>query len=176
MRTALFGGSFDPPHLGHVLAALYARLIGGAEAVWVLPSAEHPYGKPLTPFADRLMLCQLAFADLSFAEVRDDERGNPGGYTIGLVERLRATHPERTWLLIGGTDTAHDLPNWRRGAELTRLVEVLAVPRRGYDDDPAALPAISSSLVRERLRAGDPCRDLLPAAVADRIAANGWYR
>lgn len=176
MRTALFGGSFDPPHLGHVMAALHARLVGGVEAVWVLPSAVHPYGKPLTPFPQRLALCRLAFADLPFAAVRDDELANPRGYTIDLVERLAATHPGRSWVLLGGTDTARDLRNWHRGGELAVLVAVHAVPRRGYDEHPAALPAISSSLVRARLAAGDACRDLLPAAVAERIAAAGWYR
>lgn len=171
---ALFGGSFDPPHLGHVLAAAWARLCGGADRVWVLPAANHPYAKALSPWTQRWELCRLAFADLPFAEVRDDELRS-SGYTIDLVEQLTRAHPGHRWLLVGGTDTARDLPNWKRGAELARLVEVLRVPRGGLDDHPGALPAISSTLVRERLRAGGDVAGLLPRAVADEIARQGWY-
>jgi nicotinate-nucleotide adenylyltransferase len=109
--------------------------------------------------------------------VRDDELRNISGFTIDLIEGLARAHTGHRWLLVGGTDTAADMPKWKRGAELMNLVEVIAVPRRGYDDaNPAALPAISSTLVRTRLAAGDPCRDLLPAAVAAAVAAGGWYR
>ncbi len=177
MRIALFGGSFDPPHLGHVLAACFARSRGGVDQVWVLPAVRHPYGKQLSPLDRRLALCRAAFEPLGpWCQVRDDERANPSGYTIDLVEDLARRHPGPQWLLVGGTDTARDLSRWHRGAELGRLIEVLAVPRRGFDDHPAALPAISSSLVRERLAAGDAAGDLLPVAVADLIARHGWYR
>jgi nicotinate-nucleotide adenylyltransferase len=172
---ALFGGSFDPPHLGHVLAAGWARWCGGADQVWVLPAANHPYGKPLAPWEQRWRLCQLAFADLPFVVLRDDERRSTG-FTIDLVERLTTEHPGHRWLLVGGTDTVRDLPQWRRGADLAKLIEVLCVPRGGHDSHPGALPAISSSLVRERLRTGGETGGLLPRAVGDEIAAQGWYR
>ncbi|MBN8525571.1 MAG: nicotinate-nicotinamide nucleotide adenylyltransferase [Planctomycetes bacterium] len=172
---ALFGGSFDPPHLGHVYAALHARVVGLADAVWVLPAARHPYAKDLRPWEQRWELCRLAFSDLPFVELRDDER-HLSGYTVDLVEALARAHPGHAWLLVGGTDTAVDLPNWKRGAELARLVRVHAVPRGGLDSHPGALPAISSSLVRRLLAAGDDVGGLLPSRVAQRIAAEGWYR
>ena len=178
MRIALFGGSFDPPHLGHVLAACYARVVAGVDAVWILPVVRHPYAKQLTPLAQRLELCRLAFGPLgSWSEVRSDEERNASGYTFDLIQLLSAEHPGHRWCLMGGSDTARDLPNWHRGAELAGLVEVIAVPRRaqGGDDHPAALPAISSSAVRQRLLAGAPADDLLPPAVAARIIACGWY-
>jgi nicotinate-nucleotide adenylyltransferase len=178
MRIALFGGSFDPPHLGHVLAACYARVVAGVDAVWILPVVRHPYGKRLAPLAQRLELCHLAFGPLgSWAEVRREEERNPTGYTFDLIQLLRAEHPDHRWCLIGGSDTARDLPNWHRGRELAGMVEVIAVPRRaqGGDDHPAALPAISSSAVRQRLTTGARADDLLPPAVAVRIAACGWY-
>lgn len=175
MRIALFGGSFDPPHLGHVLAACYARVAGQADEVWVLPVAKHAYGKAISPWAQRWRLCQAAFAALPFVRLCDDELRNPAGYTIDLLAALAARNPGHRWLLVGGTDTARDLPNWHRGAELAELIEVIPVPRRGYDEHPAALPAISSSLVRERLAAGDDAAALLPPAVAALIASEGWY-
>ncbi len=179
MRIALFGGSFDPPHLGHVLAACWARSAAAVDAVWVLPVATHPYAKALSPFDRRLELCHLAFAPLGpWIAVRDDERRNPSGYSFDLVERLTVDHPGHDWLLLGGSDTARDLPNWYRGAELARRITVLAVPRRGQGGDghPAALPAISSSRVRAALMAGHPVDDLLPAAVRERLSGTDWYR
>lgn len=176
-RIALFGGSFDPPHLGHVLCALWARSIADADAVWVLPVAEHPYGKPVSAFPQRLELCRLAFADLPFVQVRDDELRNAGGRTITLLDLLEAEHPSVRFALVGGTDTERDLPNWYHGSDLVRRVDVIAIPRRGYDDEhPAALPAISSSLVREYLATGKDTAGLLPARVASRITAEQWYR
>ena len=177
MRIALFGGSFDPPHLGHVLAATYAHVVGEVDEVWVLPTANHPWGKPLSPWAQRWALCQAAFGLLPFVRLRDDEQGNARGYTIDLVETLRARDPAARWALVGGSDMRADLPRWHRGEELARLVEVIVVPRRGFDDaHPAALPAISSTAIRELAAQGAAIDQWVPPAVARLIAASGWYR
>jgi nicotinate-nucleotide adenylyltransferase len=176
MKIAIFGGAFDPPHLGHVLCACYAQQVVALDALWVLPSAHHPYGKSMAPFDERLAMCRLAFAGLAGVTVREDERDNPSGRTFDLLEALDQTHPGTEWYLIGGSDTGRDLPQWYRGEELARRLRVIPVPRRGYDDShPAALPAISSTAVREILaRGGDPA-SLLPAAVAAYLATRGLY-
>ena len=179
MTIALFGGSFDPPHLGHVLAAVSARCLAGVDAVWVLPVAKHPYAKALSPWEQRWELCKAAFTPLgAWVQVRDDELRNTSGFTFDLVTRLRAENPGNRWALIGGSDTAADLPNWHRGNELAKLVEVIAIPRRGQggDQSPAALPAISSSRIRTTLASGEAVGDQLPEAVAALIAQHGWYR
>lgn len=176
MRIALFGGSFDPPHLGHVFAAVHARLCGNVDAVWVLPVANHPYGKALSPWAQRLQLTQAAFADLPFVSVRSDELDNPQGHSITLIERLSGQYPDYNWLLVGGTDTADDLPNWHRGAELAKLIRVHPVPRRGWDDDHlGALPALSSSMIRQRLDHKLSINGLVPSAVEQLIHQHQWY-
>lgn len=175
-RVALFGGSFDPPHLGHVLASCYARVVAQVDEVWILPVAKHAYGKPLSPWEQRWRLCEAAFTSLPFIRLCDDERRNAGGYTIDLIEHLRRQHPQHQWLLVGGTDTARDLPNWHRGAELITMIGIIPVPRRGYDDHPAALPQISSSLVRERAGRQEDIADLVPPSVAELISREGWYR
>ncbi len=176
MRIALFGGSFDPPHLGHILAATYAWSVAGVDEVWVLPVAQHAYGKALSPWERRWAMCEAAFAGLGFVRLREDERRNPGGYFFNLVTALMRDHPGHRWSLVGGTDTARDLPHWHRGGELAGLVEIIAVPRRGFDADERALPAISSSQVRERMARGQPIDGWVPDAVARLIAGNGWYR
>lgn len=177
MRIAIFGGSFDPPHMGHILCAVYAQKTAALDEVWVLPSAEHPYGKQMLEFASRLRMCELAFADLERVRVCDDELHNNGGRTVTLIEQLQQQHTGNEWYLIGGTDTAADMPNWYRGDDLQKLVQVIAVPRQGYDDDhPAALPAISSSMIRERIKDGASITELVPQAVAAHIADKQCYR
>lgn len=175
LRIALFGGSFDPPHLGHVLAACFARVVAQVDEVWVLPVAKHAYGKAISPWEQRWRLCEAAFAQLPFVRLCADERDNASGYTLDLIEQLRTKHPLNRWLLVGGTDTARDLLNWHRGPELITMIEVIPVPRRGYDDHPAALPQISSSLIRERLARKDDIRPLVPPRVAELIAEKKWY-
>lgn len=174
-RIALFGGSFDPPHLGHVLCATWAYAASGVDRVWVLPAARHPYAKVLSPWDQRWSMCQAAFKGLGFVDLRDDELRNVSGYTIDLVEALTIRHPSTRWSLIGGTDTARDLSNWHRGAELAKLVEVIAVPRRGFDQATAALPDISSREIRRRSQAGEPIDDLVPALVNDVIRSQRLY-
>lgn len=176
-RIALFGGSFDPPHLGHVLAAAYAFSVGDVDEVWVMPVAKHAYGKPLSPWKQRWELCQAAFGKLGFVKLHDDELKNPDGYTHTLIESLHDQHPNAAWFLIGGTDTSADMVNWYRGRELLDLVEIIAVPRRGFDKTHAsAIPDISSSAIRDRLQRDQPVDDLLPAAVLQLIQKNNWYR
>lgn len=171
---ALFGGSFDPPHYGHVLAAAWARWRAGADAVWVLPVWRHPWGKPLSPWERRWRLLALAFAAMPFVALRDDELRS-SGYTIDLVQRLARTHPGVRWLWVGGGDTVRDLPRWQRGDELARLVTVVAVPRAGCDLHPQALPAVSSRELRARLRRGESVAGWLPEPVLAAIRAEGWY-
>ena len=78
---------------------------------------------------------------------------------------LENEHPHHAFHLVGGTDTRDDIVNWFRGEELQQRLPVLVVPRGGYDDDPHALPAISSSLVRQRIADQGPLDDLVPLSV-----------
>ena len=175
-RIALFGGSFDPPHLGHVFAAIHARIVGLVDEVWVLPVANHPYGKQLSPWQQRLNLLNAAFADFPFVRIREDEQANPQGHTFSLVESLQQDYPQHQWILVGGTDTYDDLVNWYRGAELQRIVQVHAVPRRGFDNtSTAALPQVASSDIRQRLAQQKSVENMLPARVIELISSNSWY-
>jgi nicotinate-nucleotide adenylyltransferase len=176
MRIALFGGSFDPPHMGHVFAACYAKLMAQVDEVWVIPVARHAYSKSLSPWDVRWQLCQAAFGHFPFIVMRDDELRNVSGYTFDLLTQLRQQYPQHYWSLVGGSDTAIDLPNWHRGSELATMINVIPVPRRGFDEQICALPAISSSLVRERLANKKLITDIVPLSVAELIAQHGWYQ
>lgn len=177
MRIAIFGGSFNPPHLGHVLCAVYAQKMGNVDEVWIMPSADHPYGKELLAWDDRWQLCEAAFAGLDFVKLRQDELQNDGGRTFNLVLHLKKTYPEHEWFLIGGTDVADDMSNWYRGAELQEMVELLAVPRQGFDHGSAtALPAISSTDIRDRLARGMTIDEVVPLCVERLIAERRYYQ
>jgi len=172
---ALFGGSFDPPHLGHVLCCAWVRARHGVDAIWVLPVARHPFAKPVPPWERRWHLCEAAFGDLPFVELRDEQRRLESPYTSDLVEELGRTHPDLRFRLIVGSDIVDELPRWHRGEELARLAEPLVVPRGGFDHDPLALPAISSTAIRERCARREDVRNLVPRKVLHLIAENGWY-
>ncbi len=175
MHVALFGGSFNPPHIGHIFAALYALKTAQPDEIWVLPSFSHPLHKQLIDAEHRLAMCRLAFAGIEHIHVRDDERTNSTGYTWDLIHNLKSQYPHHRFSLIGGTDTQESLTTWYRGEELATLISVIAVPRGGYDASPAALPSISSSLIRERIATQQDITELVDAQVHAYICEQKVY-
>jgi nicotinate-nucleotide adenylyltransferase len=175
-RIGVFGGSFDPPHLGHVLAACWAMTTVALDEIWVEPVRSHPYAKDLSPWERRLTLCRLAFADLPSVTVREDERDNPGGYTVDLLRLLAGRRPDTTWIIIGGSDTVTDLANWKDGDALATMADLLVIPRRGQGGEEPALPDISSTAVRSLLARGMDASKFLPRKVMDEITRHGWYQ
>jgi nicotinate-nucleotide adenylyltransferase len=131
--TGLLGGSFDPPHIAHVLVAAWALACGEVESVWIIPTGGHPFGKALAPFEDRLEMCRRAFACFGArTEVLDVEREARVHYSIDTLRGLIARHPGRRWRWIMGSDTLEDAARWREFEELTRLASPLMVPRQGH--------------------------------------------
>ena len=96
MRVALFGGSFNPPHVAHQMAALYVLETAPVDALWFVPAHEHAFGKPLVAFDDRLAMCELAAAALGpRVRVSEVERALGGrSLTLRTVRRLSEMHPE----------------------------------------------------------------------------------
>lgn len=178
---AVFGGSFDPPHLGHVFLALYARSVGDVARVIVAPTFQHAFGKPLSDFDQRLALCELAFAPIEGIEVSAIERELGGvSRTLRLVEALAARHPDHTLRLLVGADILLEAARWHHFDEICARAPLLVAGRGGYarpTDAPAVeLPAISSSAIRAALASGRDVSGLLPARVLAHIAAHGLYR
>lgn len=134
-RLAFFGGTFDPPHAGHV-AIVRGILAGGhADGVLVAPALHPPHktGLPLTPFRHRLAMLRLALADVAGAEVSavEDVPGERPSYTIDTLGRLAACHPDAELLLLVGGDSLRQLHTWHRAAELVSQWRLLAYPRPG---------------------------------------------
>jgi nicotinate-nucleotide adenylyltransferase len=178
---AVFGGSFDPPHLGHVFLALYARSVGDVARVIVAPTFQHAFGKTLSDFDQRLALCELAFAPIDGVEVSPIERELGGvSRTLRLVETLAARHPDHTLRLLIGADILLEAPRWQHFDRIVARAPLLVAGRGGYarPSDAAAveLPEVSSSEVRSGLARGADVSGLVPARVLAHIAAHGLYR
>ena len=187
MRVALFGGSFNPPHVAHQLAALYVLETAPVDALWFVPAFEHAFGKPLVPFDDRLAMCQLAAAALGpRAEVSDVERAIGGrSLTLRTVRRLIELHPEHAFSLVIGSDLLADVGGWYGGDELARTIPFIVVqrpPRGGADRalqgpvETVVMPDVSSTAVRAALAAGRSVEALVPRAVLDYIVRKGLYQ
>jgi nicotinate-nucleotide adenylyltransferase len=179
VRTvAVFGGSFDPPHVGHVLAVSWVLATAPIDAVWVVPALEHAFGKKLRPFAHRRRMAELAFASLRGVEVSDVEaRLGGASYTVRTLEELRRRHPDLDFRLVIGSDLVEQVPRWKEGARLPSLAPLLVVGRGGHADGRAlAMPEVSSTEVRERLRAGLSVEGLVPRRVLEYAEQHGLYR
>lgn len=188
-RLGLFGGSFDPVHLGHLLVAQAAREELALDRLFFIPAAKSPFKPVQAPAApeERLRLLRLALAGKSWCELDDQEIRRGGvSYTIDTVrdylKRFREAH---IFYLIGGDHVAQ-LPKWRDAEELARLVEFVVIPRPGQTDAPLPSPfrgrnlvgfplGVSSSQIRARVKAAQSIEHLVPTAVAEAIRNNGLY-
>lgn len=176
--VAVYGGSFDPPHVAHVLVAAYVLAAHAVDRVLVLPTRSHPFDKPLAPFDHRLRMCELAFRDLRRVEVSDLERELPvPSLTLRTLQALRARMPEAALRLVIGSDVARETASWHAFDEVAALAPPLVVGRAGYplQDGAPLLPDVSSTDVRRRLRAGETTSGLLSPEVATYARAEGLY-
>ncbi len=101
--VAVFGGSFNPPHVGHVLAVAYVLSTYGVERVVVVPAHKHPFGKPLASFDDRVRMCELAMEPFPRAQVSRIEE-TLDGLTLHTLEALKKSHDDWNLRLVMGSD------------------------------------------------------------------------
>ncbi len=179
MRIALFGGSFNPPHIGHVLAASHVLATHEPDQLWVMPAFRHPFGKPLAPFEDRVRMCELAFANLIGRVVvsRIEAEVDGDGTTVTVLEHLMRRFHDVKLSLVIGADILPERPKWKDFARISELAEVIAIGRAGYPgrETGLALPEVSSTEIRARLSSGEPVAGLVPASVATYIRMRGLY-
>lgn len=183
----MFGGSFDPPHVGHVLAVAYLLATAPIDRVVVVPCHSHAFGKDLLAFEARRELAEVAFGWIPRVEVSAIERelGAPSR-TLRTLEALSAALPRARLRLVVGADVLGERERWYRWDEVVRLAEPLLLGRAGHPhaEAPAAvLPEVSSTEIRARLRCAplprteDPeLARLVPREVLRRLDALGLYR
>jgi nicotinate-nucleotide adenylyltransferase len=188
-RIGLFGGSFDPVHLGHLLVAQAAIEELDLERLYLIPAAQSPF-KPANhpaPGAERLRLLRLALAGNVNCEVDDQEIIRGGiSYTVDTLRDYARRIPQAELFYLIGADNVANLPKWRDAAGLARLAEFVAIPRPG--EPPVSFPppfrgrmlkgfpfGVSSSQIRERVKARLPIDHLVSPPVAEAIRNNRLY-
>jgi nicotinate-nucleotide adenylyltransferase len=179
-RIGLLGGSFNPPHLGHLLIATAVYAVEEIDHLWVIPTASHAFGKDLAPFADRVRMCHLAFRHLAGgAAVVDIENRLPTpSYTVTLLRVLHALRPGIKPVWIAGSDVLADLPRWKEPEEVQRLARFVVVPRRGFEGGARLgidLPELSSTDVRTMLHEGKSIEGLVDREVLAYIERRELY-
>jgi nicotinate-nucleotide adenylyltransferase len=181
VTIALFGGSFNPPHLAHEMICLYVLETEPVDRVLVVPAHQHAFEKQLADFEDRYNMCRLAmamFGDRVEVSRVEQELGGESR-TLRTLERLRRDRPRASWRLVIGTDILADTDSWHRWEDVVKLAPPIVVGRGGYRNDsdcPVVIPDFSSTEVRARVARGDDAVPLVSRAVMDYIAERGLYR
>ena len=189
MKLGLYGGSFDPVHLGHLLVAYAALEELALDRLVFIPAAQSPFkpGTQPAPAAIRTRMLRLALAGETRFDVDELELRRGGvSFTVDTVREFANRHPGAQLFWLIGADHVPTLPKWREAEALTALVEFVVIPRPGEAE--ATLPSpyrlhqlrgwplrVSSSDIRQRVATGKPVRQLVPAHVAEVIAAEKLY-
>lgn len=179
---ALYGGSFNPPHISHVLAVTYVLATQPIDEVWVVPCFQHPFAKELVPFEHRFAMSELAMGWLPRTSIsRVEEELGGESRTLRTVEHLYEAHPEHQFRLVVGADALIDRDRWLGFERLAELAPFIVLGRAGVSVEgapPPMLPEISSTFVRESLREGqiEALENLVPRAVLSYIEAHALYR
>lgn len=194
MRIGILGGTFDPPHIGHLVIADQARAQLGLDRIWFTPVGQPPHKSNTSPAEHRVAMTRLAIEENDAFEVClvDVERPPPH-YTVHLFEELRRRHPTDEFWFIVGADALIDMPRWQQPRRILELAQVAVAHRPRYrpnlEEIEAALPGIAHSLVwvdtpltdlasndlQRRARMGLPLRYVVTREVADYIHANNLY-
>lgn len=186
-RLGILGGTFDPVHVGHIVAAVTVRADRGLDRVLMVPAGDpwQKRGLVVASPEQRLAMVELACRDLVGIEASRVEVDAAGpSVTADTLERLTA--PERELSLLLGTDAAANMPTWRRLEETRALATIVVVERAGEHADPpgpgwrfehVTIPRldVSSSEIRARVRAGRPIDGLTPPEVVQFIREQGLY-
>jgi nicotinate-nucleotide adenylyltransferase len=169
-KVGIMGGTFDPIHIGHLIAATSALEAAELDEVWFIPAASPPL-KPNAPTADasqRLQMVELAIKDESRFRVVDIELQRGGtSYSIETVHSLKTLYDDHTFYYIVGSDRIYDLPQWHRAEELRQLVSFIGLNR---PSEPLQIEQISESWRSRLIVAPMPLIDISSTELRRRVA------
>jgi nicotinate-nucleotide adenylyltransferase len=185
-RLGILGGTFDPVHVGHLAAASQVHYELGLDRVLLVPANAQPLKPaPIASGSHRLAMCQAAVANDKRLGTSDIDLARGGAtYSVDTLTDLRAQHPGAEIFFITGADSLATLPRWKDYETLVTLATFVGVTRPGHSltqsDAPHVLVpvtalAVSSTDIRDRVRAGAPIRYLVPDAVAQYVEDNQLY-
>jgi nicotinate-nucleotide adenylyltransferase len=194
----LFGGTFDPPHIGHLILSAEAQAqLSLDRLLWILtPDPPHKHGQSITPLEHRLAMVNLAISEESRFELSTVEMSRHGPhYALDTVKIISKQNPAANLVYIMGGDSLRDLPTWNRPRELVTTLHSIGVMRRPGDSIDlhtlekilpgltskicfvkAPLLEIASSEIRQRVVAGRPFRYFLTPAIYKYVNENNLYR
>ena len=197
-RIGIFGGTFDPPHLGHLILASEAHAqLKLTRLLWVLtPVPPHKMNRPISSLDDRLAMVKLALKDERSFELSNIEIERPGPhYTLDTIRIFSKRYPNGDLILLLGGDSLRDLPTWHRPADLVAACHQIGVMRRPGDSIDmeslnekisglkdkvkfveAPLLEIASSEIRRRAAQGLPFKYYLLPTVHQYIQKNNLYK
>jgi nicotinate-nucleotide adenylyltransferase len=199
LKIGLFGGTFDPPHVGHLVVADQALTELELDEIWFAPVGQptHKDGRHVSEAVHRAAMTRLAIATHPCFRVCEDDINRAGPhYSLTLIQLLIEKHPQNSWFFIIGEDSLADLPKWHQPTALFALVQPIVAHRPGVRPGAAATAAIdaavpglsarirwvgaplldlSSTDLRTRLREDRSVRYLMPRAVADYAYDNKLY-
>lgn len=196
MKIGIMGGTFDPIHMGHLIAAEHARENMGLDEIWFMPSHQPPHKSdvPQATAEQRLQMLELAIQSHPAFRTTDIEYRRTGkSYTVDTVHQLTDLFPKHSFYFIIGADMVHFLPKWYKIDEIDKHVRFIGLSRPGFSLDSAAfdkesqallgkvhfvpmpLIEISSTLVRESLKRGKSVRYLIPEPVRQFIEEGRLY-
>ncbi len=181
-QVALLGGSFNPPHVAHLMVAQWVLSTRPVDEVWLLPAFVHPFGKALAPFEDRVRMCELAVRSVRGAFVcaaeAELEHDPLVGKTARTLEHLASKHPGYRFSLVVGADILPETAKWYRWDRVRELAGLIVVGREGYPpvEGTPSFPAVSSTAIRERIARGEDVSGLVPRRVLDYVRERGLYR
>ncbi len=194
MRIGIYGGTFDPVHLAHLVLAEQCREQLSLDEIWFMPAAHPPHKAiaGISPAKDRLQMLEFAIAGHAQFRISELELNRPGpSYTVDTLQQLVAERPEVEWSLLIGADSLRDFRTWREPERIARLAEIAVVNRGGETAPDLAtfrqefgnrirqveIPdlQISATDLRQRVRSGRSIRYLVPRAVEVYIRQSGLY-
>lgn len=189
IRTGIFGGTFNPIHLGHLALANYLCEENWVDELWFLITPQNPFKQEQTLLDNhlRMKMVEAAIADYPHFKASDFEFTLPRpSYTVTTLQKLSETYPDREFVLIIGADNWAAFDKWKSPEEILRNHRILVYPRPGYEINPHELPAqvkavntplleISSTFIRESIASGKDIRYFLHPEVYRFIKQHQLY-
>ena len=184
IRTGIFGGSYNPIHIGHLALGNYLCEYGELDELWFMVSPQNPFKAHSSDLWDdelRLELVRLAVEDYPKFYASDFEFPLPKpSYMVNTLQKLREAYPDREFVLIIGADNWKSFPRWKDADIIMKHHQLMVYPRPGYEIDESTLPAqvqlvdtplleVSSTFIRESLKAGKDVRYFLHPKVWEKI-------
>ena len=187
MKIGILGGSFNPPHRGHIIAAQEVLTFTDIEKVWLMPCFAHTFEKPLASVSDRLAMTQcLESKNISVSSFEIDKKLD--GETIHMVSALKKEYPGDEFVFLIGADKLASFTKWGEWERLLKEISFVVIPRPEYPclplypgmkvlDSPLfASTGISSTMIRKRLAQGLSIAHLVPERVEGYIEKQKLYR